>query len=224
MNIALILSGGTGSRFGADCPKQFLPLKGIPVLLRTIAAFDQNENIQKIAVVAAADEMEKTKELVKTAGFNTLICFAAGGETRQQSCKNGLNMLSADKDDIILIHDAARPLVTQKIIDENIAAASIYGAAVTAMPSADTAFLSDGEGMTAPLNRKEVYLAQTPQSFKFSIIFDAIQGDLQVTDDAALVFKLGYEIKIVKGDRTNIKITEPPDMTAAESFLNSLEE
>lgn len=198
----LIVAGGTGARFGADTPKQYLPLLGKPVVQWSIDAFAEFETI----VVVGPDH---TLNGVKT---------VAGGATRQESVRNGLAALRSSLPDIVLIHDAARPLVSQKLIAELCAAAAESGAAVPALPVTDTVKRNNRTE-----SRDGLYTVQTPQVFDYALIerLHEKYKDKSLTDDAALCEEDGLVVALVPGQHDNIKITHPEDLMRAEQLLLS---
>ena len=222
MNIALIVAGGTGNRMGLDIPKQFVLVNNKPILIYTIEAFLKHPQIDDIYLVIHQDYLDEVNGWIKTYNLNKVKAVIKGGETRQISVFNGLKEMKRNgvkDDDIILIHDAARPLVNSTIISNNISTCQKYGAAVTSLGATDTILLSTKEDkLNDILNRDEIYLEQTPATFKFDIIYQAHQNvkDNQSTDDCGLVMNLGKDIHLVKGDRYNFKITTIEDLKLFE--------
>jgi 2-C-methyl-D-erythritol 4-phosphate cytidylyltransferase len=175
--------------------------------------------IDQIVVVLAEDDLEKGKELAKERGWSKVTDICSGGEERQASVAAGLGRL---KDcHWVVIHDGARPLVTKALIKNGLGAAEDYGAAVAAVPVTDTIKLADYEGFvmgTPP--RKSLWSVQTPQVFRFDIIMEAHQkAEGMTTDDASLVERLGYKVKLFMGSYDNIKITTPSDLKLAEILV-----
>ena len=224
MNIALILAGGTGSRIGARCPKQFLKIGGREIILRTIDAFERHPQINHIGIVCASEWISHLSRLTDKEAFQKLLPLTEGGGNRTESSYKGLHMLEErfSSDDIVLIHDAARPFVTEKIISENIACAKRHGACVTAIPAQDTVYEScDGKFAGDIPDRRRLFVAQTPQSFRLSVIRDAYQrlpSAAVPTDDGGVCLLAGIPVAFAKGDPRNIKITSPADLTAAEAY------
>lgn len=226
MNVALIVAAGLGKRMGhIDRPKQFLLINGKPLLIYTIEAFNKNLEVEQIVVVTNKEHIEEVKELCKSNKLNKVKTVVAGGETRQQSVYNGLKAIKGNKGDIVLIHDAARPLVGQRIITDNINACQFYDAVATAIKTSDTIIKSDDQQtITDVPNRKDLYQVQTPQTFKYELILsaheEAIKNKLpDVTDDAKLVLALGHEVHLVEGDKFNFKITTSEDLTLFKALL-----
>lgn len=213
----VIVAGGRGARIGADIPKQLLDLGGRTMLQRAIDAFDGNARISEFVVVWPHD-----------AGFMAAIGgvsnwkTAMGGPRRQDSVQNGVAKLSS-KIDVVLIHDAARPFVKRGLIDSVINAAKRDGAAVPAVRVSDTVKHVDTDTMKvrATLQRDEIWLAQTPQGFRRSVLDDAHQKNAgaDVTDEGMLIERAGMPVTIVPGDPDNIKITTPEDLARARGIL-----
>lgn len=224
-NIAIILASGTGSRSGLNIPKQFYKIKDKTVLEYSIAAFQNNKNIDEIIIVSNPKFIDLTKELASK--YSKVIYVMSGGETRQQSSYNGV-MSIMDKEANILIHDAVRPFVTQRIINECIEALSKYNAINVAIESSDTILEIDENNFIKSVpNRKNLRRVQTPQCFKFDLIKKAHclainDKEFQPTDDCGLVLRYNLSpIYIVNGDETNIKITYPSDLEIAEKILEN---
>ncbi len=223
---ALIPAAGMGKRMGAAINKQYLDLSGQPVLARTIAAFEQSTAISGIILVIPESEIGFCREqIVNKFGFTKIIDIVAGGAERQQSVFNGLEALAkhAAADDIVLIHDGARPFVNDRMINESIQTATSYDCALVAVPCKDTIkIVSDMQVKSTPA-RETLWQAQTPQTFKYQTIVTAhrrcLSDALAVTDDASLIEYYNGIVKIVPGDYRNIKITTPEDLILAEAFL-----
>ena len=229
MNIALILAAGTGSRMGnADKPKQFLPIYGKPLMIHTIEAFEMHDDIDKIVVVTSEGFDDQVKVWCKQYDLGKVKAVAIGSDSRQGSVYNGLQAvkaLGAKDDDIIVIHDAARPLISQNIITNNIEACKKYDAVDTVIKASDTIVASsDDERITNIPNRSELYQGQTPQTFKFALISEAHEkakaGQIpNVTDDTKLVISMGKEVHLVEGSKQNFKITTFDDLMMLKALL-----
>ncbi len=209
-------------------PKQYFLINGMPVLVHTLLRLQQFPLIDEILLVVphsdmvfVRDNIEKPYQLTKIRGI------VAGGRERQDSVRNGLKCV-VEKDEIVVIHDGVRPFVTEKILSRVIDAAHRSGAAIAAVPAMDTVkeVHSDGH-ISVTLDRKRIWLAQTPQAFHRRIIQEAykkaVQDDYYGTDDASLVERLGIPVEVVPGSCTNIKITTPDDLILAEAFLKKEE-
>ena len=229
MNIALILAAGTGSRMGnADKPKQFLPIYGKPLMIHTIEAFEMHDDIDQIVVVTSEGYDDQVKVWCKQYDLGKVKAVAIGSDSRQGSVYNGLQaikQLGAKEGDIIVIHDAARPLISQNIITNNIEACKKYDAVDTVIKASDTIVASlEGEKISNIPNRNELYQGQTPQTFKFGLINEAHEnakaGKIpNVTDDTKLVISMGKEVHLVEGSKQNFKITTFDDLMMLKALL-----
>lgn len=227
MNIALILAGGTGERMSAGLPKQFLPVAGRPMLLRTLDAFESHPEIDRIAVVCGASWAAHLRSLLDAECYRKLTGGTAvidGGRDRRESSFRGVEALLREcaPDDIVLIHDAARPLVSHRIISDCIAAAAEQGACAAAIPVTDTIYHCPDGGRIGDIpDRRTLFAAQTPQAFRLSLIHGAhcAWNGEPVTDDAGLLLAQGIPVRLVPGDVRNIKLTNPGDLPLAERYL-----
>ena len=229
MNIALILAAGSGSRMGnADKPKQFLPIYGKPLMIHTIEAFEVHDEVYAVVIVTNGEYIDQVKVWCKQYDLVKVKAVVAGGNSRQISVYNGLTAvksLSKGKDDIVLIHDAARPLISQTIISNNIKACEKFDAVDTVIKASDTIVRStDEETITDIPVRSELYQGQTPQTFKLSLILEAHEkaksGEIpNVTDDCKLVLSLGKKIHLVEGSKQNFKITTFDDLMMLKALL-----
>lgn len=228
MNYALILAAGSGSRMGnTDKPKQFLPIYGTPLMVHTIEAFEMHEDIDGIVIVTNDAYLDQVKVWCKQYDLSKVKSVVAGGDSRQKSVYNGLIALKSylKDDDIVLIHDAARPLISSQIITNNIEECKISGAVDTVIKASDTIICSkDFKTIDSIPNRNELYQGQTPQTFKFSLIIKAHEKALEnvvdnVTDDAKLVLSLGYKVSLVNGSKQNFKVTTFDDLMMLKALL-----
>ena len=210
--------------------KQFTELAGTPILIHTLRKFAANEQVAEIWIALRESEIESFRERLQKEAADVLkkkVEFVIGGEHRQQSVEHALNAITAAPDDIVLVHDAVRPLVTSEIIDEVIGAAKKYGAAIAGLPAIDTVKqverTSEGAIVKSTIPRAGVVLAQTPQGFRYDVlkkVFDeAIADGFMGTDEASLAERSGHEVAVVMGSPKNIKITSPGDMELAEFYL-----
>ena len=223
MNSVVIVSAGRGSRMKADINKQFLKLKRKEVIAHTIDKFYNNTNIDEIVVVVKEDEAEFfRKNIIEKYGYKN-IKIAFGGEERQDSVFNGLKAVNKDCD-IVLVHDGARPFVTEEIIKNSIECAKKNKCVIVGVPVKDTIKIinKDNEVCDTP-NRSTLWSIQTPQVFEYSSIIKAHQRAKEEnyygTDDSMLMEHFGYNVKVVEGSYNNIKITTPEDLKIGEEIL-----
>ena len=230
MIYALIVAAGKGSRIGSDTPKQFLNCKGNPILTYTIKAFEDNPKIGEIVIVTSFDYIDVVKNYIKLYNFKKVSAVIPGGDTRQLSVFSGLNYISNNcviENDYVLIHDGARPLVSQEIINANCEALKTHECVCTVINDTDTTYFSqDGSKIDSIMDRNCLYFAQTPQSFKFKTIFkihkDAYGNkDLSSTDDIQLASRARKEIFLVRGSKRNIKVTTPEDLQILGALLTT---
>jgi 2-C-methyl-D-erythritol 4-phosphate cytidylyltransferase len=223
---ALIPAAGMGKRMGASINKQYLHLDGLPIVARTIAIFEQSPLIEAIYLVIPADEIPFCREhVVEACGFHKIRLIVPGGRERQNSVMNGLNAMRPDlaDGDVVLIHDGVRPLIAPELLSRSIDCALSNDGALVAVQAKDTIkTVRDGIVTDTP-PREILWQAQTPQTFRFGIIYDAHrsaeQDGYMGTDDSSLVERRGGKVRIVTGDYANIKITTPEDLVLAEAFL-----
>ena len=225
---AVIVASGNSTRMGG-ISKQMMMLDNIPVVARTIMAFDECEYISEIIVVAKAEEFYLYQEFQKIYKFKKLTRLVSGGATRQESVKNGFEAISKDSK-FVAIHDGARCLISPKDIEKVCAAAYKNGGATAATRAVDSIKISSGKNLfiESSANRNHIWLAQTPQIFRTDIyelaLLKAKEDGLEVTDDNSLVENLGAKIKLVECGRNNLKITTPDDIPVALAILKSREE
>ena len=217
-NHILIVAGGSGTRMGADIPKQFILLRELPILMHTINAFQDLSFKTRIVLVLPESQIPAWKELCKQHNFSVDHSIVPGGETRFQSVKNGL--FSIHVDGLVAIHDGVRPLVSKEVIENCFNSAAKFGNAIPVIKPVESVRLVD-ELDSYPFNREKVFLVQTPQVFNLSSIKQYYQTPWQpsFTDDASVAEFCGEKIHLVDGNRENIKITTPLDLSVAEIFL-----
>jgi len=215
-----------GKRMGASINKQYLQLDGMPIVARTITVFEQSPEIEAIYLVIPEAEIPYCREhVVEACGFRKVVQIIPGGRERQNSVMNGLRAMRPQlaDDDVVVIHDGVRPLITPELLLESIAVACSDAGALVAVPAKDTIKVVRDGIVTDTPDRESLWQAQTPQSFRFATIFaahvEAEQDCFTGTDDASLVERCGGKVRIVRGDYRNIKITTPEDLVLAESFL-----
>ena len=230
MIYASILAGGIGSRMGSEKPKQYINIGGKPIILHTIEKFCLCGEFEEILILCPKDWIEYTRGLIrKHIGENEKITVLEGGATRNETIQNAIDYIdrsgNLDEDTIIVTHDAVRPFVTYRIIKENIEAEKKYGACDTVIPATDTIVESrDGQIISSIPNRAHLYQGQTPQSFK-ALKLRQLYGRLSdeekdILTDAAKIFVIkGEPVQLVRGEKSNVKITYPYDLTVAESLL-----
>jgi 2-C-methyl-D-erythritol 4-phosphate cytidylyltransferase len=225
MNIALIVAGGQGLRMKRAERKQYLDLDGTPVLGRTLAVFDASDLIDRIVlVVPELDSSFCRDDFISGGELEKPVDIVAGGQTRQASVFNGLRAIVAEDDDLVAIHDAVRPFLKKKDLEACIRAADETGACILGLRAFDTVKKADSAGrIEATVDRDSIWLAQTPQVFRYRLIIDAHtlarQKGIAGTDDAALLEMAGHAVRILPGSRLNIKITTPEDLALAGAIL-----
>lgn len=228
--IALIPAAGMGKRMGASINKQYLLLAGKPILAHTLQLFQDAPFVDAIYPIVPLDEIPYCRdEVVNRYGLDKVRQIVAGGAERQNSVMNGLRAVEGCGDDtVVLIHDGVRPFVPTAVLHRSVEVAREYEGALVAVPVKDTVKVVEGGFVTATPPRVGLWLAQTPQAFRYGVIRAAhevaeAEGFLG-TDDASLVERLGDRVHVVIGDYRNIKITTPEDMILAEAFLSHRQE
>ena len=217
---AVIVGAGSSQRMGAD--KAFLSLAGKPLLAWSIDTCHNCELFSKIVIVLNESNIDSGQKLIIERGWSKKVSVIIGGKRRQDSVRQGLKEL--EDCDWILIHDGARPFLTTDLIHDGLTAAQETGAAVAAVPVKDTIKLSDDDGMVREtFNRHQLWITQTPQVFRSDIITRAHENIIDdVTDDASLVERLAYRVKLYTGSYNNIKITTPEDLALAEIIARGI--
>lgn len=223
MVCVVIVGAGEGTRFGPNGRKQFAKVNGKPLIAYTIEPFEKSEVVDDIVLVVPRESTEWVKkEIVEPLGFRKVRTVVPGGNSRQQSVFSGLKALSSQTQKVI-IHDAVRPLVADPIIMRVLDAAKKTGAAITAVPAKDTVKEVESGDVVGTLDRRLIWLAQTPQCFSYNVIMEAhrqaASENFEATDDAALVEKYGYKVMVAVGSYANIKVTSPEDIPLLEYFL-----
>lgn len=217
-NCCIIVAGGNGSRMGTELPKQFLPLKGKPVLFHTMRNLHKFDRALKLILVLPDDEIVTWQNLCNEHRFYIPHLLIAGGETRFQSVKNGLSLTSGCE--LIAVHDGVRPLVSHETLTRCFNCAAEHGTAIPVLP-ANESVREGSMSKSIPVDRSHYFLVQTPQIFKASILKDSYNQNWipEFTDDASVVEHSGIIVQLVMGNRENIKITFPEDLQIAELFL-----
>ncbi len=218
----IIVAGGNGTRMNTPVPKQFLKLNGQPVLMHTISKFVDSGMGIEIILVLNKDSQLHWEELCKEHGFHVDMKIVDGGETRFQSVKNGLALVTLDS--FVAIHDAVRPLVSTKTIATAFKAAELWGNAVPAVPLSDSIRQIDST-LSIAVDRAKYCVIQTPQVFHSKIVKKAYNKEYKFnfTDDATVVESIGEKIRLIDGNPDNIKITKPQDLVVAEALMKSKE-
>lgn len=225
MNTAIIVAAGKGTRMNARMNKLFMLINGKPLLAHTLQIFQSCKAIDSIIIVTGREEMQLCKEqILDTYGFDKVDKLVCGGGERQQSVRNGIIELD-ENCSIVVIHDGARPIVSDDIIERCMEGAELYGAVSAGMPVKETIKLVNEEDFVEYTpERERVWITQTPQAFKKDIIREAheiadIKG-IKGTDDAFLVERMGIKVKMIEGSYENIKVTTPEDLIIAETIMN----
>lgn len=220
---AIIVAGGSGTRMGSSLPKQFMLLKGRPVLYYTLKTFLDTWPDLQVVLVLPVDYTDMGQEIIDAFFDKNRIRITAGGDTRFQSVKNGLALV--DEEAIIFVQDGVRCLLSSQLIERCYACAVETGTAIPAIPSSDSIRLISEDGNTA-YDRSKVMIIQTPQTFHSKILLPAFQIDYKdkFTDEASVVEAYGMKVSLVEGESTNIKITSPADLLLAERILESREQ
>jgi len=222
-NCAIILAAGKGRRMGRSINKQYLHIEGYPILYYTLRAFTQCNCIDEIIIVASESEVEYCrKEIVEKYNFIKVKDIVIGGKERQHSVLNGLKALK--NCDIVLIHDGARPFISQSIIENAVIYADLYGATACGIMPKDTIKMKDSRGFSIKAPSREMFFCvQTPQAFKYELILDChkrINNDgIMVTDDTMVVERYGNRVYLYEGSYNNIKVTTPEDLEIGKQIL-----
>lgn len=217
MNHVIIVAGGKGLRMGGDIPKQFLVVGGEPILMRTIRRFHEYDPALNIIVVLPKAQQDYWKELCVKYVFGIAHTVADGGETRFHSVKNGLSCVPAEDDGLVGVHDGVRPFVTVEVIGKCYDEAGKTDAVIPVTPVIETLRCIDGRVVP----RADYRLVQTPQVFRVSLLKKAYEQPYEdaFTDDASVVERMGMKVTLVDGNRENIKVTTPFDITIAEALV-----
>lgn len=221
---AVIVAGGSGRRMGMNIKKQFIELEGKAILAHTIEAFNKCKVVDEIVVVVGKEDIDKVRtEIVSRYGYDKVIQIIEGGTERQESVYNGLMAVSKDVQ-YVMIHDGARPFISQVILEKALIMTKEKYATVVAVPVKDTIKIVNGEfEVEATPSRSTLWSVQTPQSFKKELLINAYtyakEKSLIVTDDSMLVEAYGKKVHVVEGDYNNIKITTSEDLVLGQAIL-----
>ena len=225
---AIIVAAGKGRRMESSVNKVYIDLNGKKAIVRTLEAFQENHLINEIILMVNEKDIEYCKcEVVDFSVFTKIKNIVHGGVTRQESVRNGIDEIS-EQSEFVLIHDGARAMISQDIIERSIEGAIRYGAVSIGMPVKDTIKVTDKNGFVInTLERSTLWAVQTPQVFKKDIILEAHKRaqelDIEATDDAMLVESLGYKLKLIEGSYENIKLTTPEDVIIARALIEDRE-
>lgn len=219
----IITAAGSGSRFGASLPKQFCLLAGRPVLMRTIESVAEAMPDAHIVLTLSKDAQDLWRELCNQYNFVSPE-IVTGGDTRFHSIKNGLMSLNTEPDDIIMVHDGARPFVSHEMCQRLIDSTLRSNSAVPAVAVTDSLRRICPDGTNHAIDRTDYRAVQTPQSFRADILLKAYSADYnpEFTDDASVVEADGHSVSLVEGDPSDIKITHPIDLAIAEALINQI--
>jgi 2-C-methyl-D-erythritol 4-phosphate cytidylyltransferase len=226
---AIVPAAGLGTRMGADLPKQFIELDGVPLIIFTLRRLASCPAITEFFISTRTDDVVFLEDRVAKAGLGRPARVVHGGDTRQQSVANALALVDPSTE-IVLVHDAARPLVTRVQIERLIAEARERGAAILGIPAIDTvkevkraSLPEDVALITQTIPRERIVLAQTPQAFSYPLLRDAFrkaeEDGISASDEAAVVEHFGHDVFVVLGSERNLKITRPADMDLARFYL-----
>lgn len=223
MNGVVIVAAGSGSRMNMGINKQFIKLKDKEIIVYTLEKFYKHKSIDEIVVVVKEEEEEFfRKEIIDKYNFKN-IKLAYGGKERQNSVYNGLKLLDK-KCDIVLVHDGARPFISEKLIDNCIEEAKNHNAVVVGVPVKDTIkVINEENDIVDTPERSKLWAVQTPQTFNYDVLVksyeDAFENNFYGTDDAMLVERIGYKVKMIEGSYNNIKITTQEDLNIGNQIL-----
>ncbi|MDA0739135.1 MAG: 2-C-methyl-D-erythritol 4-phosphate cytidylyltransferase [Nitrospirae bacterium] len=223
---AVVTAGGRGVRMGTNVPKQFLSLGGVPLLVHALRTFEQSPIISEVILVVPQDDCQYCREeIIPSHGLKKVSQVVAGGKRRQDSVLNGVRAAHPETE-IVVIHDAVRPFVTLDMVTQVVESTRTHGAAIVALQMRDTVKRVNADGfIQETLSREELWLAQTPQAFRRTLLLQAhAQGDadgVDATDDAFLIERMNLPVAIVQGSSDNIKITRPEDLHMGEAILTA---
>jgi 2-C-methyl-D-erythritol 4-phosphate cytidylyltransferase len=222
--LAILVAAGRGERMGSERPKAFLDLAGEPLLLRAARAFDAAPSVGQLVAVVPAAEREAARALLEP--IRKLLAVVPGGERRQDSVLEGMKQAPAGFDGVVLVHDAARPLVDVALVERVVREAAACGAALPVLPLADTVKRVRDGSVVETLDRGELAAAQTPQGFRFPLLAEAYEAAfrdrLTLTDEAMAVERIGATVRAVPGSPRNRKLTTPEDLAWAEGVVQGI--
>ncbi|MBL0389432.1 2-C-methyl-D-erythritol 4-phosphate cytidylyltransferase [Tumebacillus sp. ITR2] len=217
----IVVAAGSGTRMGSAMKKQYLPLDGAPILVRTLQTLAACPTVHRIVLVVAAEDVPYISELIEAYHLSKIGDVVAGGRERQDSVRNGIGALLHNTE-IAAVHDAARPLVTPEEVEAVLTAAKMFGAATLGVPVKDTIKRVDQGQVRETLQRSDLWAVHTPQAFRCEWLAEAHmrawEQDYTGTDDASLVEWAGYPVSMVEGLYSNLKVTTPEDLVIAEAL------
>lgn len=229
MNVAIILSGGTGTRLGADIPKQYIEVNGHPIISYSLQTILDNDLIDNVVIVAAQEWRNHINDSLADVNSDKKISFALPGNSRQGSILNGLRECAdqyGENIDLVLVHDAARPLLSDTLIERCLTLSEEFDGAMPVLPVKDTVYQSsDGTSITSLLDRSSLFAGQAPESFRFKKYLDIhlpLSTDEidQIKGSSEIAYKYGLNIKLVEGEPINFKITDSSDLNRFKTICN----
>lgn len=222
--IVIIPSGGKGLRLGNEIPKQYAKVNNKELIAYTIDVFEQCDKIDEIVIAAQKDYFDLLNEIIKKYSFRKVLKIVEGGKERQDSVYNALSSLSASNRDLILVHDAARPLLPQKVLLSALQSAENFDNVVVGIKAKDT-LIKGSDSVLSYVDRSEIFYAQTPQIFRYGILKSAMEKAIRKsflgTDESMLVHKASYKVKLVEGSVFNFKVTTKDDLDLFTSLVNN---
>jgi len=224
--VAILPAAGSSTRMKESGDKLFIKIRGIPVIIRTLLALERAESINAIIIPTREDMVSEIESLCKEHSITKVIAVIPGGSTRAESVLNGV-LKAGNNYDLVAIHDAARPFISQEIIEKTISAAGYYNAAAPAVPMKDTIKSAKENLVISTVPRETIFAIQTPQIFDAALITGAltkaVKEHLPITDDCSAVEAIGMRVFLTKGDYMNIKITTPEDLIFAEAIASHID-
>ena len=223
--VAVLPAGGTGSRFGGEVPKQFVEVGGRELITWALSRFDASPTVRQIVIAVPAGEMDRARRIVSSAHWRKPIQLVEGGSTRQESVANALALAGGTP--LVAVHDAVRPLFTERLLEALLAAARESGGAIPGRPLTETIHrVLDGFVVESP-RREEWVAAQTPQCFRLELLSECLDRaraeGFVGTDEASLLVRYGHPVRVIEGEEGNIKVTRPADMQQVEPLLGAEE-
>ncbi len=220
---SVVVAAGKGSRMGTSVKKQYLDLKGVPILIRTLKIFEESDEISETILVVSSEDIKYAQDLVDKYNLKKVFQIIPGGKTRSESVYNGLKKVSGDCD-LVAVHDGARPLLSKSTLKKCIDFSKKHNSAVAAVKVKDTIkIVEENNVINKTLPRNKLWAVQTPQIFNRNLLLKcykmAMAEGVSATDDASILEYYGYEVKVVEGEYDNIKITTPEDIILAERIV-----